>query len=128
MRIGYGKGVCGTAWAEDRIIIVPYVDQIPGHIACSSLSKSEIVIPPFTRLQEKYAPNSTSTASGWTVLMKMTKTFWNVSAVSLSKLLHDKQTLGQGNRSEVTRQHAVTASNLLFFLSFIRSKNPIFAA
>jgi GAF domain-containing protein len=44
-RIRYGKGVCGTAWAESRTVIVPDVDLFPGHIACSSLSRSEIVIP-----------------------------------------------------------------------------------
>lgn len=44
-RIKKGKGVCGTAWAQDKMIIVPDVDQFPGHIACSSLSRSEIVIP-----------------------------------------------------------------------------------
>lgn len=44
-RIGYGKGVCGLAWKEARVILVPDVDQFPGHIACSSLSKSEIVLP-----------------------------------------------------------------------------------
>lgn len=44
-RIKFGKGVCGTAWKEKRTVIVPDVDQFPGHIACSSLSKSEIVIP-----------------------------------------------------------------------------------
>lgn len=44
-RIQYGKGVCGTAWKEGRTIIVPDVDQFPGHIACSSLAKSEIVVP-----------------------------------------------------------------------------------
>lgn len=43
--IAKGKGVCGTAWAEDRVIIVPDVEQFPGHIACSSLSRSEIVVP-----------------------------------------------------------------------------------
>lgn len=46
-RIGYGKGVCGTAWKEARTILVPDVDKFPGHIACSSLSKSEIVVPIF---------------------------------------------------------------------------------
>lgn len=46
-RIGYGKGVCGMAWKEGRTIVVPDVDAFPGHIACSSLSKSEIVIPVF---------------------------------------------------------------------------------
>ena len=50
-RIRYGKGVCGTAWKEQKPIIVPNVDEFPGHIACSSLSKSEIVIPVFR--QEK---------------------------------------------------------------------------
>lgn len=44
-RIRKGKGVCGTAWAEEAILIVPDVDQFPGHIACSSLSRSEIVLP-----------------------------------------------------------------------------------
>jgi len=44
-RIAYGKGVCGAAWKEGRIILVPDVEQFPGHIACSALSKSEIVVP-----------------------------------------------------------------------------------
>src|SRR5690606_16201436 len=44
-RIQYNKGVCGTSWAKGETIIVPDVDQFPGHIACSSLSKSEIVVP-----------------------------------------------------------------------------------
>jgi GAF domain-containing protein len=44
-RIRKGKGVCGTSWAESRTIIVPDVEKFPGHIACSSLSKSEIVVP-----------------------------------------------------------------------------------
>ena len=44
-RIRYGKVVCGTAWKEVRTLIVTDVDQFPGHIACSSESKSEIVIP-----------------------------------------------------------------------------------
>ncbi|WKZ59256.1 MAG: GAF domain-containing protein [Cyclobacteriaceae bacterium] len=46
-RIGLGKGVCGTSWKERRTIIVPNVDEFPGHIACSSASKSEIVLPAF---------------------------------------------------------------------------------
>ena len=46
-RIGFGKGVCGSAWKEKKSIIVPDVDLFPGHIACSSLSKSEIVLPGF---------------------------------------------------------------------------------
>jgi L-methionine (R)-S-oxide reductase len=44
-RIGFGKGVCGTSWKEEKTIIVPNVDEFPGHIACSSASKSEIVLP-----------------------------------------------------------------------------------
>ena len=44
-RIAHGKGVCGTSWAENRSIVVPDVDAFPGHIACSSQSKSEVVIP-----------------------------------------------------------------------------------
>ena len=44
-RIRFGKGVCGTAWKERETVIVPDVDKFPGHIACSSLSKSEIVVP-----------------------------------------------------------------------------------
>ena len=43
--IGFGKGVCGTAWAEDRTVVVPDVSKFPGHIACSSESRSEIVVP-----------------------------------------------------------------------------------
>ena len=46
-RIGFGKGVCGTAWKRRKSIIVPDVEEFPGHIACSSLSRSEIVIPIF---------------------------------------------------------------------------------
>ena len=44
-RIRYGKGVCGTAWKERKTLIVPDVELFPGHIACSSLSRSEIVVP-----------------------------------------------------------------------------------
>jgi len=46
-RIGLGKGVCGVAWQQAKTLIVPDVDAFPGHIACSSLSKSEIVVPIF---------------------------------------------------------------------------------
>ncbi|SFU08064.1 GAF domain-containing protein [Algoriphagus locisalis] len=46
-RISLGKGVCGTAWQEGKTILVPDVDTFPGHIACSSASKSEIVVPVF---------------------------------------------------------------------------------
>ena len=44
-RIGFGKGVCGTSWKEHKTIVVEDVEQFPGHIACSSESKSEIVVP-----------------------------------------------------------------------------------
>lgn len=44
-RIKRGRGVCGTAWERDETVIVPDVEQFPGHIACSSLSRSEIVVP-----------------------------------------------------------------------------------
>jgi GAF domain-containing protein len=47
-RIAYGKGVCGTAWKEKRTLIVPDVEKFPGHIACSSYSRSEIVVPMFS--------------------------------------------------------------------------------
>lgn len=51
-RIKKGKGVCGKAWEENEVIIVDNVDQFPGHIACSFLSKSEIVIPVYNSKQE----------------------------------------------------------------------------
>jgi len=44
-RIRFGKGVCGSAWKEAKTLIVPDVEQFPGHIACSSISRSEIVVP-----------------------------------------------------------------------------------
>lgn len=47
-RIKYGRGVCGTAWAQGQTVVVPDVEQFPGHIACSSLSRSEIVVPVFS--------------------------------------------------------------------------------
>ncbi|MEX8548341.1 MAG: GAF domain-containing protein [Mucilaginibacter sp.] len=46
-RIQKGRGVCGTSWAEAKTLLVPDVDAFPGHIACSSLSRSEIVVPVF---------------------------------------------------------------------------------
>ncbi len=48
-RINKGRGVCGTSWAKAVTLIVPDVEKFPGHIACSSLSKSEIVIPLFNK-------------------------------------------------------------------------------
>ena len=53
-RIGFGKGVCGTSWERRETIVVPDVHQFPGHIACSSLSQSEIVVPMF-HADEVYA-------------------------------------------------------------------------
>ena len=44
-RIPYNRGVCGTAWAQNKTLVVPNVHEFPGHIACSSESKSEIVVP-----------------------------------------------------------------------------------
>lgn len=46
-RIDFGKGVCGSAWKEKKTILVPDVDAFPGHIACNSRSRSEIVLPAF---------------------------------------------------------------------------------
>lgn len=46
-RIPFGKGVCGSAWQRQETIVVPDVEEFPGHIACSSLSRSEIVVPIF---------------------------------------------------------------------------------
>jgi GAF domain-containing protein len=51
-RINKGKGVCGTAWEKGQVIIVEDVDKFPGHIACSSLSKSEIVLPLYNSSKE----------------------------------------------------------------------------
>ncbi len=54
-RIGYGKGVCGTAWKERQTQVVPDVELFPDHIACSSLSRSEIVVPIFSKTGEVVA-------------------------------------------------------------------------
>lgn len=51
--IRLGKGVCGTAWKEQKTQVVPDVEQFPGHIACSSLSRSEIVVPVFANNEVK---------------------------------------------------------------------------
>ena len=45
MHIPFGRGVCGTAWKRNESVVVPDVEQFPGHIACSSVSRSEIVVP-----------------------------------------------------------------------------------
>lgn len=55
MHIGYGKGVCGTAWKQQCTQVVPNVEEFPGHIACSSLSKSEIVVPVYNAADEVIA-------------------------------------------------------------------------
>ena len=55
MHIGFGRGVCGTAWKQRETIVVPDVEQFPGHIACSSLSRSEIVVPVFDKAGEVVA-------------------------------------------------------------------------
>ena len=52
MHIPFGRGVCGSAWQRAETIVVPDVEQFPGHIACSSLSRSEIVVPMFDRQHE----------------------------------------------------------------------------
>ena len=54
-RIRKGRGVCGTAWAEAKTQVVPDVDLFPGHIACSSASRSEIVVPLFDEKDEVFA-------------------------------------------------------------------------
>ena len=53
IHIAYGRGVCGTAWKKAETIIVPDVEQFPGHIACSSQSRSEIVVPVFSHDDNK---------------------------------------------------------------------------
>ncbi len=55
MHIPFGRGVCGTAWQRAETIVVPDVEQFPGHIACSSLSRSEIVVPLFNTSREVVA-------------------------------------------------------------------------
>ena len=78
MHIGRGRGVCGTAWAENRTLIVDDVEAFPGHIACSSLSRSEIVVP----LHQ-------SNGSVWGVIdidSKMLSAFDSIDAYYLEKL------------------------------------------
>lgn len=53
-RINLGKGVCGTSWEQKKTIVVEDVDQFPGHITCSSLSRSEIVLPAFNSKNEVF--------------------------------------------------------------------------
>ena len=53
--IPFGRGVCGSAWQRRETLVVPDVEQFPGHIACSSLSRSEIVVPVFSQTGEVVA-------------------------------------------------------------------------
>ncbi|MBR5035081.1 MAG: peptide-methionine (S)-S-oxide reductase MsrA [Bacteroidales bacterium] len=62
LRISYGRGVCGTAWKEKRTIVVPDVEQFPSHIACSSASRSEIVVPVFAAESGSDSADRTVTA------------------------------------------------------------------
>lgn len=55
MHIPFGRGVCGTAWERRQTVVVPDVEQFPGHIACSSLSRSEIVVPVVSKTGEVVA-------------------------------------------------------------------------
>ena len=55
IHIPFGRGVCGSAWKQRQTLVVPDVEQFPGHIACSSLSRSEIVIPVFSTDDEVVA-------------------------------------------------------------------------
>ena len=62
-RIAFGRGVCGAAWKDGRTIIVPDVDAFPGHIACSSASRSEIVVPVRRPSASGSAPSPSATSS-----------------------------------------------------------------
>ena len=55
MHIPFGRGVCGSAWEQKKTLVVPDVEQFPDHIACSSLSRSEIVVPVFSQANEVIA-------------------------------------------------------------------------
>ena len=70
-RIPYGKGVCGTAWQRSETVIVPDVSLFPGHIACSSLSKSEIVVPVFLHNND-LSNNTNPLSSASTPLLPLT--------------------------------------------------------
>jgi GAF domain-containing protein len=64
-RIAFGKGVCGTAWKDRRSIVVPDVDQFPGHIACSPHSRSEIVVPGFNNGELRFLLDIDSTEKAY---------------------------------------------------------------
>ncbi len=72
-RIGFGKGVCGSAWEKEKTLIVPDVEAFPGHIACSALSKSEIVVPVFG-IQSAY-PESLAAAGGVVAVLDVDSEF-----------------------------------------------------
>ncbi|MDL2304777.1 GAF domain-containing protein [Bacteroides sp. OttesenSCG-928-D19] len=80
-RIKKGKGVCGSAWRDKKTYVVPDVDQFPGHIACSSLSRSEIVVPIFTANNEVVAILDIDS--------EHLNTFDSVDQFFLEKLCHD---------------------------------------
>lgn len=86
-RIKYGRGVCGSAWREARTLVVPDVDKFPGHIACSSLSRSEIVVPVF---KGKNSEVSDGSANGVAAVLdidsKELSTFNDVDAKYLEEL------------------------------------------
>lgn len=83
-RIAYGRGVCGTAWKTKSVIIVDDVDAFPGHIACSSFSKSEIVLPAFKNeevvliLDIDSDSNSTFDKTDETYLLKVIQMIENI--------------------------------------------------
>ena len=64
LRIARGRGVCGTAWEKAKTIVVPDVEEFPGHIACSSLSRSEIVVPLIREKEVAAVLDIDSTATG----------------------------------------------------------------
>lgn len=86
LRIGYGKGVCGTSWKEARTVVVPDVEAFPGHIACSSLSKSEIVVPVFTDAPDGEAAKSTAVTAVLDIDSTAPDTFDSSDAVWLEKI------------------------------------------
>ena len=74
MHIKIGRGVCGTSFEQQQSIVVPDVEQFPGHIACSSLSRSEIVVPIFDKVY------LTSTVQSSTPLTSATDRIWSAFA------------------------------------------------
>lgn len=87
LRIGYGRGVCGTAWKEARTIIVPDVEAFPGHIACSSLSRSEIVVPVFSATA--VSSSTSPVAAVLDIDSKSLDTFDSTDALWLEKICRE---------------------------------------